>query len=134
MRGIACKVIQSEAVVACLVRGIACKAILSEAFVAYLVRVIACKAKLSEAFVARDTVPGYMVIGRLSGRQYLVMSQLMARYCLTGSRTAILPRGLRPRLRTLRLVQPYRLVFNYMRILSKIVSVCGEKRGWMTLS
>ena len=43
------------------------------------------------------------------------MSQLMARYCLTGSRTAIFPRGLRPRLRTLRLVQPYRLVFNYTR-------------------
>ena len=41
------------------------------------------------------------------------MSRLIARYCLTGSRTAIFPRGLRPRLRTLRLVQPYRLVFIY---------------------
>ena len=94
--------IPSEAVVTCLVRGIACKAI------------------LSEAVVTRDIVPGPQAAGRLSVRQYLVMSQLMARYCLTGSRTAILPRGLRPRLRTLRLVQPYRLVFNYN--VSKLVA------------
>ena len=42
---------------------------------------------------------------------YPYVSQ-MARYCLTGSRIAPTYRGLRPRLRPLRLVQPYRLVIN----------------------
>ena len=42
----------------------------------------ACKAVLSAAVVTRDTVPGLKQYGKLSGRQYLVMSQLMARYCL----------------------------------------------------
>ena len=54
----------SEAVVTCLIRGIACKAI------------------LSAAVVTRDTVPGLKQYGKLSVRQYLVMSQLMARYYL----------------------------------------------------
>ena len=47
---------------------------------------IACKAILSAAVVARDTVPGFNWQGQLSVRQYLVITNMMARYYLTGSR------------------------------------------------
>ena len=47
---------------------------------------IAWKAILSEAVVTGGEALGSQAAGRLSVRQYLVMSQLMARYCLTGSR------------------------------------------------
>ena len=46
----------------------------------------------------------------------------MTRYCLPGSCSSSIYRGLRPRLRPLRLVQPYRLVFNYMRKLSLLTT------------
>ena len=74
------------------------------------VRGIAWKAILSEAVVTRDTVPGLRQYGDCLKDSTLLQPQIMTRYCLTGSRTGIFNRGLRPRLRTLRLVQPSRLV------------------------
>ena len=59
----------------------------------------------------QTVVPVVSVVVKTKAQKIIDKSERLVetRYCLTGSRIALTYRGLRPRLRTLRLVQPSRL-------------------------
>ena len=78
--------------------------------------------------------PGLQRVRQLSGRQYLDMPLWIARYCLPGSCFASTYRGLRPRLRPLRLVQPSRLVIAFFASSRKLPPYGQWVQGQISLS